>query len=320
MVVPGALSALTVVAQALVGPRRPGARRVAGLPQRPRGAPPRRRPAGRGCRWTSTAGTSTPSAASLRAGAAAAGLPDPRLPEPHRQPDEQRRARAVRRAAAARRHGRRSSTSRTGRCALDGRPMPRPFAAFAPGRRSPSAAPARASGAGCGSAGSAAPPALIERLDRRPGWRSTSARPVLEQLVTARLLERREEHLGDAPRPAARAARRPRRGDLASGCRTGASGSRRGGLSLWCELPPSAGAEARPPSPPRPSVGASWSHPGRSSPSTAGSTRSSGSPSPGPRTSSATRSTASPTAWDAVSSGPRRRGTRRQAGTRVMVA
>ena len=100
----------------------------------------------------------------VRQAPAAAGLPDPRLPEPHRQPDGQRPARAVRRAAAADRTRSRSSTSRT-------RPLAprRPADAAAvrrrsPPTRSPSAAPARASGAGCGSAGSAVPRTLLERL------------------------------------------------------------------------------------------------------------------------------------------------------------
>ena len=105
MVTPGALSAASIVAQALTGPGdrvlvespvypnatqaiRHGGARITGSPVDPDGLGPRRR--------------RRRAAADL----AAAGLPDPRLPEPDRAPDDRRAARGVRRPPAAHPHGR----------------------------------------------------------------------------------------------------------------------------------------------------------------------------------------------------------------------
>ena len=157
MVTAGALSAASIVAQALTGARRPGAGRVAGLPQRDPGDPAERRPAGRLPGRPRRLG---PRRRRRRAAAdrAAAGLPDPRLPEPHRAPDDRRPARGVRRAPAPDRARSPSSTRRTRRSPWTGRRCR---------RRSPPTAPdaitigsaSKASGAACGWAGSAARPA-----------------------------------------------------------------------------------------------------------------------------------------------------------------
>ena len=86
----------------------------------------------------------------------------------------------------------------------------------------------------------------------------------------------------------------------------------RGGLSLWCELPPPTDAAVRAHSPRRPSDVVSWCHPDRCSPPRVASTPSSGSPSPDQRTSSATAVDRLADAWAAVSDAGRR-GTRRYA-------
>ena len=85
---------------------RPGARRVAGLPERDAGDPAQRRPArglaGRPRRLGPRRRRRRP-AADL----AEAGVPDPRLPEPDRPPDDRRPARGVRRPPAPHPHRRR---------------------------------------------------------------------------------------------------------------------------------------------------------------------------------------------------------------------
>ena len=155
LVTPGALSAASIVAQAFTGPgdrvlvespvypnatlaiRHSGAR-LTGSPVDPDG-------------WDLDAVGAT-----LRQVSARARLPDPRLPEPHRPPDDRRPARGVRRPPPPHAHRRPSSTRRTSswrstgrRCRVRSRRSRR--------RRSPSARRASRSGAGYGSAGSALP-------------------------------------------------------------------------------------------------------------------------------------------------------------------
>ena len=265
-------------------PGRPGARRDARLPQRPRGAAAGRRPAGRAPDGRRRLGPRRGRPAAAR-DPAAAGLPDPRLPEPHRQPDVRRRA-----GAAARRCCGASGTTPVvdeshQPLALDGRPMPRPFATFAP-ETVTLGSTSKSFWGGLRIGWVRCPDGVLERLmDARVALDLGS--PVLEQLVAARLLARREELWADQ-----RTRLREQRDALADALRTELPDWRfrlpRGGLSLWCELPATGAGAARPRSRWRPSAAASWSRPGRSSPSTVGSTRSSGCRSPGRPTSCAT--------------------------------
>ena len=90
----------------VLGRRRPGARGDADLPQRDRRAAARGRASGAEPgrpRWLGPRRRGCDPAPDV----AAARLPDPRLPEPHRPPDDRRAAGDVRRAPASRAHGRR---------------------------------------------------------------------------------------------------------------------------------------------------------------------------------------------------------------------
>jgi DNA-binding transcriptional MocR family regulator len=119
---------------------------------------------------------------------------------------------------------------------LDAGRMPRPFAAFAPDAITLGSA-SKSLWGGLRVGWIRCPLPLVERL--------VSARvtldlgsPVYEQLVTARLLEHRQEHW-----PANQARLRTQRDALASAITDRLPGWRfrlpRGGLSLWCELPTS---------------------------------------------------------------------------------
>ena len=126
--------------------------------------------------------------------------------------------------------------------ALDGRPMPRPFAAFAP-ETVTLGSTSKSFWGGLRIGWVRCPEGVLERLmDARVALDLGS--PVLEQLVAARLLARREELWTDQ-----RQRLREQRDALADALRTELPDWRfrlpSGGLSLWCELPPSgAGATA----------------------------------------------------------------------------
>ncbi len=191
-------------------------------------------------RSTPTAGTSTPTARRAAPDRAAAGLPDPRLPEPDRAPDDRRRSASEYAAAPAPRPRRSPIVDEAHQAlALEGQEMPRPFAAYAPdtitiGSASKSfwgglrlgwiRAPLEPDGA--------ADPGPGQPRPRRPGAGAAGAGPAARPTPTPIL---------DAPpRPAARAARRPGRRACASSCPSGGSGvpDRRAGAVVPAARPP----------------------------------------------------------------------------------
>jgi DNA-binding transcriptional MocR family regulator len=120
--------------------------------------------------------------------------------------------------------------------ALDGRPMPRPFASFAP-ETVTLGSTSKSFWGGLRIGWVRCPDGVLDRLmEARVALDLGS--PVLEQLVAARLLGRREELWADQ-----RARMREQRDALAAALRAELPGWRfrlpRGGLCLWCELPTS---------------------------------------------------------------------------------
>ncbi|MDX6359181.1 MAG: hypothetical protein QOH37_2235 [Nocardioidaceae bacterium] len=118
--------------------------------------------------------------------------------------------------------------------ALDGRPMPRPFAAFAPQTVTLGSA-SKSFWGGLRVGWVRCPDGVLDRLmDARVALDLGS--PVLEQLVAARLLDRREELWVDR-----RARLREQRDALTTHLRETLPAWRfrlpRGGLTVWCELP-----------------------------------------------------------------------------------
>ena len=118
--------------------------------------------------------------------------------------------------------------------ALDGGPMPRPFAAFAPDTVTLGSA-SKSFWGGLRIGWVRCPEGVLDRLmDARVALDLGS--PVLEQLVAARLLASREELWSDQRRRL-----REQRDALAEALRAELPDWRfrlpRGGLSLWCELP-----------------------------------------------------------------------------------
>ena len=232
MVVPGSLSALTVVAQGLVGRgdrvlvetpgypnahaalRRAGARRV-GLPMDVDG-------------WDLDAvggllREARPQLAYL--------IPDFQNPTGNLMSNAEREQLA----ALLRRAGTTPVVDESHQpLALDGRPMPRPFAALAP-ETVTLGSTSKSFWGGLRIGWVRCPAGVLERLmDARVALDLGS--PVLEQLVAARLLARRDELWADQ-----RGRLREQRDALAAALRSELPGWRfrlpRGGLSLWCELP-----------------------------------------------------------------------------------
>jgi DNA-binding transcriptional MocR family regulator len=125
--------------------------------------------------------------------------------------------------------------------ALDGRSMPRPFAAFAPETVTLGSS-SKSFWGGLRIGWVRCPEGVLERLmDARVALDLGS--PVLEQLVAARLLARRDELWAEQRRRL-----RAQRDALADHLRAELPDWRfrlpRGGLSLWCELPSSGGVGA----------------------------------------------------------------------------
>jgi DNA-binding transcriptional MocR family regulator len=236
MVVPGALSALTIVAQALVrgrdrvlvespgypnafaALRRAGARLV-GAPMDVDG-------------WDlDTIGralrTTRPPLAYL--------IPDFQNPTGNLMPNAQREELA----ALLRRTGTVAIVDESHQAlALDGRPMPRPFAAFAP-ETVTLGSTSKSFWGGLRVGWVRCPDGVLDRLmEARVALDLGS--PVLEQLAAARLLDRREELWADR-----RAGLREQRNALTDALRTTLPEWRfrmpRGGLTVWCELPPDRG-------------------------------------------------------------------------------
>jgi DNA-binding transcriptional MocR family regulator len=123
---------------------------------------------------------------------------------------------------------------------LDGRPMPRPFAAFAPASVTLGST-SKSFWGGLRIGWVRCPEGVLERLmEARVALDLGS--PVLEQLVAARLLDRREELWTDQRRRL-----REQRDALAEVLRTELPDWRfrlpPGGLSLWCELPSAGGVD-----------------------------------------------------------------------------
>ncbi len=118
--------------------------------------------------------------------------------------------------------------------ALDGRPMPRPFATFAP-ETVTLGSTSKSFWGGLRIGWVRCPDGVLDQLmDARVALDLGS--PVLEQLVAARLLARRDELWADQ-----RGRLRDQRDALAAAIRTELPDWRfrlpRGGLALWCELP-----------------------------------------------------------------------------------
>jgi DNA-binding transcriptional MocR family regulator len=232
MVVPGALSALTIVAQGLVGARdrvlvespgypnafaalrRAGAR-LTGVPMDVDG-------------WDLDAvdrvvRQTGPELAYL--------IPDFQNPTGNLMPNAQREEYA----ALLRRAGTLAIVDESHQpLGLDGRPMPRPFAAFAP-ETVTLGSTSKSFWGGLRVGWVRCPEGVLDRLmEARVALDLGS--PVLEQLVAARLLRRREELGADQ-----RARLREQRDVLADALRDTLPDWRfrlpRGGLTLWCELP-----------------------------------------------------------------------------------
>jgi DNA-binding transcriptional MocR family regulator len=234
LVVPGALSALMVVAQALVGPRERVAVESPGYPNA--------------------------HAALARAGAAHVAVPmdvdgwdldaigrvvgraRPRLayvipdfqnPTGNLMSDPQREEYA----ALLRRSGTVAVVDEShAQLRLDGGPMPRPFAAYAPETTITLGSASKSLWGGLRVGWIRCPSEVTEQLVAARVALDLGS-PVYEQLVTTRLLHRREEHWA-----AHRARLRMQRDALAEAIGERLPGWRFrlpiGGLALWCELPP----------------------------------------------------------------------------------
>ena len=219
LVTAGAQHAIALALAALAGP---GDRVLVEHPTYPNVLRRRGHPAAPGrfrCRWAPAAGRGLGPGPAHRRGArrrAAAGLPDPRLPEPDRRLARRGRARAAGRAGPPHRHP--AADRRDAGRAGPGRPGAAPARRrTAPSTRrwcSPSARPARCSGAGCGWAGSG-PRRRWSAGSPRPGRRLDLGGPVLDQLVAAQAARRPRRgrarpagRAGRGPRPPARPARR----------------------------------------------------------------------------------------------------------------
>ena len=239
MVVPGSLTALTVVAQGLVGTgdrvlvetpgypnahealRRAGARRV-GLPMDVDG-------------WDLAAvdrllRQTRPQLAYL--------IPDFQNPTGNLMPNAEREQLA----ALLRRSGTIPVVDESHHAlALDGRAMPRPFAAFAP-ETITLGSTSKSFWGGLRIGWVRCPDGVLDRLMAARVALDLGS-PVLEQLVAARLLARREDLWADQ-----RLRLREQRDALAGVLRAELPDWRfrlpRGGLSLWCELPRVGGAGA----------------------------------------------------------------------------
>jgi DNA-binding transcriptional MocR family regulator len=236
LVVPGALSALMIVAQALVGPRervlvespgypnahaalrRAGARHVA-VPMDVAG-------------WDLDAVGRVVREARPRL---AYLIPDFQNPTGNLMSNTEREQYA----AILRRAGTIAVVDEShAQLRLDGRPMPRPFASYAPETTITLGSASKSLWGGLRVGWIRCPSDVTERL---VGARVALdlGSPVYEQLVTARLLERREEHWTNH-----RARLRVQRDALAAAISERLPDWRfrlpRGGLSLWCELPTSA--------------------------------------------------------------------------------
>ncbi len=232
MVVPGALSGLTIVAQALVGHRD---RVLVESPGYPNAFAALRRAGGRlvgapmdVAGWDlDTLGrvlrTTRPPLAYL--------IPDFQNPTGTLMQDAQREELA----ALLRRAGTVAVVDESHQAlSLDGGPMPRPFAAFAP-ETVTLGSTSKSFWGGMRVGWVRCPDGVLDRLmEARVALDLGS--PVLEQLVAARLLARREDLW-----PERRARLREQRDALADALREQLPGWRvrlpSGGLTLWCELP-----------------------------------------------------------------------------------
>jgi DNA-binding transcriptional MocR family regulator len=235
LVVPGALSALMIVAQALVGPRdrvavespgypnaqaalaRAGARHVA-VPMDVDG-------------WDLDAvgrvvGQARPPLAYV--------IPDFQNPTGNLMGDTQREQYA----ALLRRAGSVAVVDEShAQLGLDGGPMPKPFATFAPETTITLGSASKSLWGGLRVGWIRCPADLVERLVAARVALDLGS-PVYEQLVATRLLEQRREYWG-----ATRARLRTQRDALAAAIAERLPGWQfrlpGGGLSLWCELPAS---------------------------------------------------------------------------------
>ena len=126
--------------------------------------------------------------------------------------------------------------------ALEGQQMPRPFAAYAPDTITVGSA-SKAFWGGLRVGWVRAPLDLMEQLTRSRVTLDLGV-PVMEQLATVRLLEDPGPMLERAPGPAARAARRPRRGGPRRAPRLDVPGARPAGCRCGASCPARAAASA----------------------------------------------------------------------------
>jgi DNA-binding transcriptional MocR family regulator len=236
LVVPGALSALMIVAQALVGPRE---RVLVESPGYPNAHAALRRAGARHVAvpmdvdgWDLDAVGRVVREARPRL---AYLIPDFQNPTGNLMSNTEREQYA----AILRRAGTVAVVDEShAQLRLDGRPMPRPFASYAPETTITLGSASKSLWGGLRVGWIRCPSDVTERL---VGARVALdlGSPVYEQLVTARLLERREEHWTSH-----RARLRVQRDALAAAISERLPDWRfrlpRGGLSLWCELPTSA--------------------------------------------------------------------------------
>lgn len=236
MVVPGALSALTIVAQALVGPRD---RVVVESPGYPNAFAALRRAGARlvGAPMDVDGWDLDSLGRALRSARPSLAylIPDFQNPTGNLMPNAQREELA----ALLRRSGTVAVVDESHQpLALDGRPMPRPFASFA-AETVTLGSTSKSLWGGMRVGWVRCPDGVLDRLMVARVALDLGG-PVLEQLVAARLLERREELWPDR-----RSHLHDQRDALAAALRSALPAWRfrlpRGGLTVWCELPPDRG-------------------------------------------------------------------------------
>ena len=249
MVTPGALTAASIVAQAFTGPGDRVLVESPDLPQRDRRAAARAARGWRRARSTRTAGTSTPSAATLRQTSPRLAylIPDFQNPTGHLMTDAQREEYAA--------HLRRAHTVAVvdeahQALALEGRRCRGRSRAYAPDTITIGSA-SKSFWGGLRLGWIRAPRGQMERLTQARVCLDLGA-PVMEQLVLVRLLADADDDPRRQPRPPARAARRPRRRRRRRSCPSGDSTARPAASPCGASCP----APSAPPSSPRPSAAA----------------------------------------------------------------
>jgi DNA-binding transcriptional MocR family regulator len=232
MVTPGALSAASIVAHALVGP---GDRVLVESPVYPNAADALRRAGARLCPAPVDPGgwdlDATFALMRQTAPRLAYLIPDFQNPTGHLMSDRQREQYA---AALRRTHTVPVVDEAHQMLPLDGQPMPRPFAAHAHDAITIGSA-SKGFWGGLRIGWIRAPHALMERLTHTRVTMDLGA-PVLEQLVLVRLLAE-SEHILDTNRARLREQRDALVADVAERLPDWRFRTPSGGLALWCRLP-----------------------------------------------------------------------------------